>query len=550
MKSDAGLKLDIARSCFVSPVEAVQGDGSLRSISVELTDSGKPWYPPAGTEISVAYVHSNGTKGLYNKLPDGRKAVTVRDNVVTVILASQMLATEGEVKAAIIFSNEKLDQLTTFPITITVRKNLFADAEETVDYIRLQWLEDKLDEYLRKAADSGAFDGAPGPQGPQGEVGPQGPQGPAGDNTAALEAASAANAAAVSANEAAEEARAVIDVKADKAALEATNRSLDYLWKLNQGVSYQFETDNAKAYQKIVPTGAKLASMEQIGGQTAVWNNIANGISGILSSGIKVTSQGSKLRIKTPITKLTDNYVENSIDFNTSHNYIASFLCSDETINDYITIHIGTKYYKNVINRFVLFKANTLSEFRLCLNTILLTDESYEFEVDAIIVDLDKMLGSEKASTLTIESPEIEWIMRYSAAHPAYSAGELVSSPVDSVKCDNTVIGTIPDAVCTLPGYGWSAGDVHNAIEKTDNGWQYVQRVAEREYQEGDTITDGVTTRYALDNAVITDITDLMADFPEHFEVEPGGTLTFENAVQIPVPSSVEYLIALAEVNV
>ena len=56
MKSDAGLKLDIARSCFVSPVEAVQGDGSLCSISVELTDSGKPWYPPAGTEISVAYV--------------------------------------------------------------------------------------------------------------------------------------------------------------------------------------------------------------------------------------------------------------------------------------------------------------------------------------------------------------------------------------------------------------------------------------------------------------------------------------------------------------
>ncbi|MCI7639415.1 MAG: hypothetical protein MSS60_06280, partial [Clostridiales bacterium] len=65
-----------------------------------------------------------------------------------------------------------------------------------------------------------------------------------------------------------------------------------------------------------------------------------------------------------------------------------------------------------------------------------------------------------------------------------------------------------------------------------------------------DTITDGVTTRYALDNAVITDITDLMADFPEHFEVGAGGTLTFENAVQIPVPSSVEYLIALAEVNV
>lgn len=46
MKPAENLKVDIAHSGFVSPVEAVQGDGGLRSISVELTDSGKPWYPP------------------------------------------------------------------------------------------------------------------------------------------------------------------------------------------------------------------------------------------------------------------------------------------------------------------------------------------------------------------------------------------------------------------------------------------------------------------------------------------------------------------------
>ena len=232
MRSQTNLKVDIAHSGFVPPVEAVQGDGGLRSISVELTDSGKPWYPPAGTEVAVAYTHSNGTKGLYNKLPDGRKAVTLRNNIVTVVLAPQILAAAGEVKAAIVFSNEKLDQLTTFPITITVKKNLFADAQETVDYIRLQWLEDKLDEYLKKAKDSGVFDGPKGepftyadftpeqlaaltgpqgsmgqtgPQGPKGENGEQGPrgevgpQGPAGDNTAALEAAQMANAAAAAA---------------------------------------------------------------------------------------------------------------------------------------------------------------------------------------------------------------------------------------------------------------------------------------------------------------------------------------------------------------
>lgn len=35
----------------------------------------------------------------------------------------------------------------------------------------------------------------------------------------------------------------------------------------------------------------------------------------------------------------------------------------------------------------------------------------------------------------------------------------------------------IPDAVKQLPGYGWSAGSVANTIERTENGWQYVQRV-------------------------------------------------------------------------
>ena len=37
----------------------------------------------------------------------------------------------------------------------------------------------------------------------------------------------------------------------------------------------------------------------------------------------------------------------------------------------------------------------------------------------------------------------------------------------------------IPSAVQALPGYGWSVGNVANTIERTENGWQYVQRVAQ-----------------------------------------------------------------------
>lgn len=115
-----------------------------------------------------------------------------------------------------------------------------------------------------------------GPEGPVGPKGETGTQGPAGDNTAALEAAQTANAAAAFAMEAAAEARAVAGTKADKTALVRTDRSLDALWKLNQGISYQFEVDDAAAYIKTVPSGAKLASVQKIGGRTICWNQLVD----------------------------------------------------------------------------------------------------------------------------------------------------------------------------------------------------------------------------------------------------------------------------------
>lgn len=38
--------------------------------------------------------------------------------------------------------------------------------------------------------------------------------------------------------------------KADKTSLAQTDRKLDALWKLNQGISYEFQTDDFKPYHK------------------------------------------------------------------------------------------------------------------------------------------------------------------------------------------------------------------------------------------------------------------------------------------------------------
>lgn len=62
--------------------------------------------------------------------------------------------------------------------------------------------------------------------------------------------------------------------KADKTSLAQTDRKLDVLWKLNQGISYEFQTDTANAYQKTVPSGTKAASIKSIGGKTIMWNQL------------------------------------------------------------------------------------------------------------------------------------------------------------------------------------------------------------------------------------------------------------------------------------
>lgn len=66
------------------------------------------------------------------------------------------------------------------------------------------------------------------------------------------------------------------DLDANTKADARTNRSLTALWDLNNGISYRFEEDNEKAYQKTVPIGAKLGAVNAIGGRTIVWNQLFN----------------------------------------------------------------------------------------------------------------------------------------------------------------------------------------------------------------------------------------------------------------------------------
>ena len=162
MQTQSQISVDLNRP-YIQTVQAMQHDGGTRVVDISLLQDGAPWQPPAGVSVAIGYEKPDHTRGLYDKLPDGTAAIGLSGNVVTVILAQQMLSVPGTVRACVVFNDAQLNQLSTFPFQIQVQVNPAVDAPQSENYCRLQWLEDKLDEYLMLAKQSGEFTGPTGP---------------------------------------------------------------------------------------------------------------------------------------------------------------------------------------------------------------------------------------------------------------------------------------------------------------------------------------------------------------------------------------------------
>lgn len=150
MKVISKIKVDLTRPNIGASVCAIQGDGNTRQVEISLCSGMQSWEVPAGASVAVAYCTPRGKRGLFDKLADGTDAITLSGSTVTVTMPQQMLAEAGTITASVVFSDAELNQLTAFPFEVRVAKNPAAGAQQSEDYIRLQWLEDKLDEYVKK----------------------------------------------------------------------------------------------------------------------------------------------------------------------------------------------------------------------------------------------------------------------------------------------------------------------------------------------------------------------------------------------------------------
>lgn len=307
--------------------------------------------------------------------------------------------------------------------------------------------------------------------------------------------------------------------KADKTALVKTDRKLDALWKLNQGISYEFQTDDTEAYQKTIPTGAKVASVKSIGGKTIVWNQLnLNNEQSITKNGISfINNKDGSWTINGTCSVSNDEAIN-----------IIIYLFAPKYVSGHKYLVKADKYsdenYGFAINgrTYPLKKAIIIN---YAFNPIIFVKD--KVTVDNVtmrmnIFDLTQMFGAGNEPS----TPE-----KFEAMFPAdyypYNAGELMSASVNEViyldtKSQETSY-PIPQAILDLDGYGES-GNFVDFVEK--------------KYHKGERTID---------------ISDIIGDtFQELLEVEAGGTLMFKNShgddYRIPVPSSEEYAISLAEV--
>ena len=174
MKVSRNLAADFVGSNTYQFIYAVQGDSNTRELIISLKDNGRAWSAPVGISAAVAFKKPDGTRGLYDTLPDGKPAVTIVGDKVKAILAPQVLTVPGDVMASVVLFDKDLKRLSTFPFRVQVTEDPSAGKEVSNDYFNYT-LTDAIQAAVAEMAAAGGL------QELKGDIGPQGPQGEKGD---------------------------------------------------------------------------------------------------------------------------------------------------------------------------------------------------------------------------------------------------------------------------------------------------------------------------------------------------------------------------------
>lgn len=293
-------------------------------------------------------------------------------------------------------------------------------------------------------------------------------------------------------------------------------RRVNALYDMGQGITHRFETDSDTAYQKTVPTGAKLMSVKSIGGHSEVIDG-------------EIVSAG------------TESVVEQGKNLLNADDYYAAYKQSDGSYlnnsSDFagINIPIGKYIGKTLVATLkATVSAQPTSFFWLARIDGARVESSYAKgeRVPANTTGIARLTFTPKTQKDTLS-------MTY-----GQGTGDVIVRDIQVELGDaptayapyHSNVYQIPESVRNLPGYGIE-GNVTDYEAKT-----YTQNNA----------IDGTKIK-ALDTPIITDISTLIDDdFLRNLTVEAGGSITFKNSndsYRIPVPNEEEYIVKLSEVG-
>lgn len=125
--------MDIQRFGIMPYLDVVCGDAYTRKLELTLFSGGAEWPVPEGVTAAVRYSRSDGHGGLYDTLPDGKAACAIDGNVVTAILAPQVLSAPGFAKVSVALIKDEMI-LGLFPVGINVRADPSMEATKGESY--------------------------------------------------------------------------------------------------------------------------------------------------------------------------------------------------------------------------------------------------------------------------------------------------------------------------------------------------------------------------------------------------------------------------------
>lgn len=283
------------------------------------------------------------------------------------------------------------------------------------------------------------------------------------------------------------------DISAVKLTDKELQRRVNALFDIGQGVTHRFETDTDTAYQKTIPTGAKLMSVKSVGGRSIVWNQLCDTVLDNFSDTV------SAVYHEYGICKFTANVGDKICIYSGGINgtYAAN--------GAYVAGFIGSAYIEFFGEQIV-----QCTENGNCIIYLRLRGDGNTYSNVSVrpeFFNLTKMFGAGNEPT-TVEEFEAMFPEDY---YP-YNAGEIVSAGVTEVE------------------YGLFGRNLYNHSELKKNGYVKFHVVGGRQLYRSNTL--GRTVEWTLFSKTGTKI----GTFED---------LNFKSGTAFNLPDNADYIISI-----